>query len=255
MGGASRNGRNLEVAGVGGAGTSFRAGIEEENMRYRLFLKVGVFVLIAGIAAAPAFRRALAQEAPGGVTIAFVDLQRVFAESKKGQEAAEVMRARYEAKQAELDQESKKAQELQLEINKKSALWNEETRKQKEEEYRRMVRDLKRHAEDVKQELSEDMERVWNELLGEIAVIVNALGDERGYSMIFTWAPVPPSVIYGEQGAEEKPSSMIVLNNPGLSPVLIYANKAIEVTDEIVRRYDAAAEKPDEQAAPEEEGQ
>jgi len=203
---------------------------------------IGIGVMIAGIAVSPAVRRASAEEAPGGAVIGFVDLQRVFAESVKGRKAAEGLRDRYEAKQQELDEGSKKAQELQLEINKKSALWNEETKKQKEEEYRRMVRDLKRHAEDIKQELNEDMEKVWKELLGEIAIIIEQLGKERGYAMIFTWAPVPPSVIYGEgKEAESEQSNIIVINNPGLSPVLVYANKTIDITAEVVRRYDAMA--------------
>jgi len=211
-------------------------------------------VVLACIVAAPAARHASAEEAPGGGAIGFVDLQRVFADSIKGREAAEEIRARLEAKQRELDEESRMAQELQLEINKKSSLWNEETRQQKEEEYRRLVRDLKRHAEDVKQELNEEMETVWKKLLREIAIIIDQLGEERGYSMIFTWAPVPPSMLYGEEPTEtEEPSTMILINNPGLSPVLVYANKSIDVTDEIVQRYDTTAGQAGGGAAPSEE--
>jgi len=151
------------------AGTSSRSSSKEEKMGARRFLEVGMVVVLACIVAAPAARHASAEEAPGGGAIGFVDLQRVFADSIKGREAAEEIRARLEAKQRELDEESRMAQELQLEINKKSSLWNEETRQQKEEEYRRLVRDLKRHAEDVKQELNEEMETVWKKLLREIA--------------------------------------------------------------------------------------
>jgi len=220
----------------------------------RLVRSIGLLVVLACVVAAPSVRHASAEEAPSSLAIGFVDLQRVFAESIKGQEAAKEMQARYEAKQQELDEESRKAQELQLEINKKSALWNEETRKGKEEEYRRMVRDLKRHAEDVKQELNTEMEKVWQGLIREIAIIIDQLGQERGYSMIFTWAPVPASVMYGQEPAEErKPSSMILINNPGLSPVMIYASKSIDVTDEIVLRYDAAAASPSEGGKPEEQ--
>lgn len=220
----------------------------------RRFCRIGIVVMLSCIAAAPTARHALGEEAPGGVAIGFVDLQRVFAESIKGQEAAVDMQARYEAKQQELDKESRKAQELQLEINKKSALWNEETRKEKEEEYRRLVRNLKRHAEDVKQELNEEMERLWKELLREIAIIIDQVGDERGYSMIFTWAPMPTAMIFGSESAEKRePSSMILINNPGLSPVMIYASKSIDVTEEIVLRYDAAASKAAEEAPADEE--
>lgn len=211
-------------------------------MSARRFLRVGVVVVLAGIMAAPAARHASAEEALGGVAIGFVDLQRVFSGSIKGREAAGEMKAHFEAKQHELDEESRVAQELQLEINKKSSLWNDETREKKEEEYRRLVRDLKRHAEDVKQELNQEMERVWKKLLREIAIIIDQLGEERGYSMIFTWAPVPASMLYGEEATEkEEPSTMILINNPGMSPVMVYANKSIDVTDEIVRRYDATA--------------
>ncbi len=160
--------------------------------------------LVASLLPAPA----AAQE----FKIAILSIQKVIDQSQAGQEARKVL----EAKQSEMQPKFKKEQDaLQAqakEIEKKSSVWSEEVRIQKEREYQKNMREFQLKAEDAQFELKQLQKKVLDPIFKELQKLITDLGKREGYSMIF-----------------EKSKS----NG------LLYADDALDITDMVIKELDA----------------
>ncbi len=157
----------------------------------------------------------LAVRAQGAdVKIGYVDVQRVLADSKRGQEA----KKKIEARGAELNQEFLKRQQevkaLKEELERKGTLLSEEARKEKEKEYQKKVKELERFVKDSREELRQMEREVTTQILKEVEKIINELGKEKGYTLIL-----------------EKQRSFI-----------LYAPEEIDLTDEVIKALDSKSQ-------------
>jgi len=148
------------------------------------------------------------------VKIGYVDVQRVLADSKRGQEAKKEI----EARGAELNQEFLKRQQevkaLKEELERKGTLLSEEARKEKEREYQKKVKELERFVKDSREELRQMEREVTTQILKEVEKIINELGKEKGYTLIL-----------------EKQRSFI-----------LYAPEEIDLTDEVIKALDSKSQ-------------
>ncbi|HEX16706.1 MAG TPA: OmpH family outer membrane protein [Deltaproteobacteria bacterium] len=162
-----------------------------------------------------AFFALLAARAQGAnVKIGYVDVQRVLADSKRGQEAKKEI----ETRGAELNQEFLKRQQevkaLKEELERKGTLLSEEARKEKEREYQKKVKELERFVKDSREELRQMEREVTTQILKEVEKIINELGKEKGYTLIL-----------------EKQRSFI-----------LYAPEEIDLTDEVIKALDSKSQ-------------
>jgi outer membrane protein len=143
------------------------------------------------------------------IKIGYVDLQRAARESIAGKKAFEQLKREFTKKQAIIDRRQQEIEALQNEIKKKASILTEESRKEKEELYMKKLKELKRFVDDSNQELDKQERELTKKILIELMKVIDKLGKEQQYTLI----------IERQEG-------------------LLYASKQIDLTEEVMRRYD-----------------
>jgi len=159
---------------------------------------------------------------PEGAKIAFVVLQRVVAESNDGKQASAKVQALQQKKVAELNERQKALQGLQEKLEKSGAVMSESARADLGKQVERAQVDLQRATQDAQQEVQELQQQLQEEFQRRIAPIIEAVGKERGLHYIF--------------------------NGPDSG--LVWADAALDITADVVKKFDAAAKPAAPAAAP-----
>ena len=158
--------------------------------------------------------------------IGVVDLQAVLDQSVRGRSAKDRLRDLGDRLQQEIKsklefkrQKEEELQKLQTEFRTQKDLLTEQARAAKDEDYRRRARELKRFiddtnrfTEDATQEFREREIRETQALLLIVRKVVQELGEREGYNLVL-------------EGNEN-------------TAVVLYFNKAIDITPKIVQRFD-----------------
>ncbi len=164
---------------------------------------------------------------PEGAKIAFVVLQRVVAESNDGKQASAKVQALQQKKVAELNERQKALQGLQEKLEKSGAVMSESARAELGKQVERAQLDLQRATQDAQGEVQELQQQLQEEFQRRIAPIIEAVGKERGLHYIF--------------------------NGPDSG--LVWADAALDITTDVVKKFDAANKTPAPAAAPKPPGQ
>ncbi len=170
---------------------------------------------VGGIGLAILATMALALSAYGAeLKIAYIDVQRILAESERGK----AVKKEIEKRGAEMDkifrQKKAELQALREELEKQSALLSEEARKEKEKEYQRKMKELERFVRDSREEIRQMEVEKTTALLKSLEKVVKKIGEEQHYTLIL-----------------EKQRSFI-----------LYAPPELDITDEVIKAFDAAKE-------------
>jgi len=158
--------------------------------------------------------------------IGVVDLQAVLDQSVRGRSAKDRLRDLGDRLQQEIKsklefkrQKEEELQKLQTEFRTQKDLLTEQARAAKDEDYRRRARELKRFiddtnrfTEDATQEFREREIRETQALLLIVRKAVQEIGEREGYNLVL-------------EGNEN-------------TAVVLYFNKAIDITPKIVQRFD-----------------
>ena len=118
--------------------------------------------------------------------------------------------------QKEMDNKRKELETLREELEKKGPLLTPEVRRDKQDLFERKRRDAARLADDFQKELERKESMLLQKVLQEVSGIIEKLGKERGYYLVVE-----------KRGAG-----------------VIYASAEADLTDEIIRAYDAGAKPP-----------
>jgi outer membrane protein len=153
---------------------------------------------------------------PEGAKIAFVVLQRVVAESAEGKQASAKVQALQQKKVGELNERQKTAQGLQERLDKSGAVMSDAARADLQKQVERAQVDLQRATQDAQQEVQELQQQLNEEFQRRIAPVIEQVGKERGLHYIF--------------------------NGPDSG--LVWADAALDITSDIVKRLDAAKPAP-----------
>jgi outer membrane protein len=160
--------------------------------------------------------------------VGVVDLQAVLDQSVRGRAAKDRLRDLGDRLQHEIKakvelkkQKEDELQRLQTEFRTQKDLLTEQARAAKDEEYRRRARELKRFiddtnrfTEDATQEFREKEMRETQHLLLSVRRIVQDIGEREGYQLVL-------------EGNEN-------------TAIVLYFNKAIDITSRVVQRFDQA---------------
>ncbi len=159
---------------------------------------------------------------PEGAKIAFVVLQRVVAESNDGKQASARVQGLQQKKVAELNERQKQAQGLQEKLDKSGAVMSEAARVDLTKQVERANVDMQRATQDAQAEVQELQQQLQEEFQRRIAPIIEAVGKERGLHYIF--------------------------NGPDSG--LVWADAALDITADVVKKFDAAMKTATPPAAP-----
>jgi len=161
--------------------------------------------------------------------VGVVDLQAVLDGSVRGKAAKDRLKEHGMQLQEEIkskrtfkDEREAELQKLRTEIRSQGLVLSEQARAEKEEKFRKQMRELKRfiddtnrYIEDATQEFREKEVSETQRLLLEVRKVVQEVGKQEGYSLI----------LEGNESAA----------------VVLYFNNAIDITPKITQRYDQSS--------------
>jgi outer membrane protein len=163
-------------------------------------------LVIAGAAAL-----ALATTARAEMRVAVVDMQRALNECDAGKKAKDQVRAKFEKAQNELKKEREDLDKARDEFEKKSILLKEDERRDRERELENRTLDFKRKYEDMQRDLKRTDAELTSGIVEQLYGIVSEYGKQQGYTLVLE-----------------------------ASSGLLYADKALDITDAIVKIHNSA---------------
>lgn len=163
---------------------------------------------------------------PEGAKIAFVVLQRVVAESTDGKQASAKVQALQQRKVGELNERQKATQGLQEKLDKSGAVMSEAARVDLTKQVERATVDMQRATQDAQAEVQELQQQLQEEFQRRIAPIIEAVGKERGLYYIF--------------------------NGPDSG--MVWADAALDITADVVKKFDASMKAAAPAVAPKPQG-
>lgn len=167
------------------------------------------------VLSAPAFAQqpAVAGPAPGPLRIAFVDLQRVAAESAEGKVAGAKVQALTQKKSADLAEKNKSLQANQQKLQQGGAVLNEAARAQAQREVDRLTVEIDRFQQDANAEVQELQQQLQGDFQEKLRPVVEAVVKELNVGLLFS---------SGDAGA-------------------IFIDPSLDITPEVIKRFDSAA--------------
>jgi outer membrane protein len=144
--------------------------------------------------------------------MAFLDLQRIAAESAEGKVASGQVQALTQKKTAELAEKTKSLKANQEKLQQGGSVLNDATRAQTEREIQRLTTEIDRFQEDANAEVQELQQSLQKEFEGKLRPIVDALVKELAIGLLFSAS---------DAGA-------------------IYVDPSLDITAEVIKRFDAA---------------
>jgi outer membrane protein len=141
--------------------------------------------------------------------LAYVDIQRALNECRNGKAAKAQFRTRVERLEGQLQGEQNQVQNLKDQLEKKGPLMQPEERQNLEDDYARKLRQFQDDYKNSRDELQQRDNEMTGEIVRDIAVVVRQIGIKNGYTMVL------------EKGS------------------LLWAAANIDITDQVIRAYDA----------------
>ena len=147
--------------------------------------------------------------------VGIVDLMKALNESDSGKKAKTDLEVLIKSKQSVLDEKGKEIEKLKADLEKQSSVLSAEAKKSKEDNLEKLLREYQRLVSDSQNEVKKKESELTGEILKEIRVIVDKMGEEGGFTMILE-------------------------NADGL---VLYSKKEISLTDAVLKKYNESKAK------------
>ena len=170
---------------------------------YRSMIRTAAVAALVLVAALPAAAQS---------KVAVIDVQRVVAESDPGKEAIQKLKAISDAKVQEGQTMQQEMATLQDQYNKQRFTVSEVRMAEMSKELEDKNIAIRRFEDDAKRELDEVRRRELGGLEERILPIINQIGQEEGITLIFN----------------------------KFQSGLVYADEAVDITDDVIRRFNTA---------------
>jgi outer membrane protein len=184
----------------------------------RLTVAAMFSVLVLG---APAFAQVAAPPSPP-LRMAFVDLQRIAAESTEGKAASAKVQALTQKKSAELSDKTKALQANEQKIQQGGAVLSADARAQAQKEIDRLTVEIDRFQQDANAEVQELQQQLQGDFQEKLRPVLDGVVKELGVGLLFS---------AGDAGA-------------------IFIDPSLDITGEVIKRFDAAKPATAKPAAP-----
>ena len=159
---------------------------------------------------------------PAGAKIAFVNFQRVIAESVEGKTSSAKVQALIAKKQTEGADKQKQLAAGQAKLQQSGSVMNDAARSQLEKDIERMTVEGQRFQQDAQAEVQELQNELQNDFIQKVTPFLQQIATEKGLNALFN--------------AQEA----------GLA----WADPGLDVTTDVIRKLDTASLKPTGAAAP-----
>ncbi len=151
--------------------------------------------------------------ASADLKLAYVDMQRALNDSNAGKRAKGEFRSEISRLQSKLQRQQQEVQALKDELERKGPLMRDDERRNLQDDYTRKLRDFERSYKDSKDELQQRDNEVTGAIIRDLAYVVRNVGERGGYTVVL------------EKGS------------------LLWAAPSIDITDEVIREYNASGAK------------
>jgi outer membrane protein len=162
----------------------------------------GMAMLLAWAGAAPASAE---------LKIGVVDMQRALNECNAGKKAKDEVRRKFEKAQNELKSQRESLDRMRENYDKKALVLKEDERRNLEKDLEARSLDFKRKYEDYQRDLKRTDAELTSGIVEQLYGIVGSYAKERGFTIVLETS----------------------------SGALVYADPAIDVTDEVIKRHNA----------------
>jgi outer membrane protein len=125
-----------------------------------------------------------AAEKSDKMQIVTVNIQDVLLSSDAGQGVRKKLETKVLELQEKLQKDQEEIQTMQAEIEKKSSVWSEQVREEKEGNYQKKVREMQLKQEDAQFEIQQIEKQEMEPILKELQMVIADLGKKNGYAMI-----------------------------------------------------------------------
>ena len=153
----------------------------------------------------------LAPSARAEQKLAYVDFQRAIKEVEEGKAAGAALKRDFEEKQKQLNSKSEEVKRLQEDFQKQAALLTPEAKASKGAEIERKMMETQEFYVKLQQDLSGKEREAMRPLADKMTAIVREIAEADGFTMIFDRD----------------------------SAGLVYAPSSLDVTNELIRKYNA----------------
>lgn len=118
------------------------------------------------------------------IKIGTINMKEILQKSVSGLAAQKVLESRITELKAKFQPEEEELNNLKADIEKKSSVWTEEVKAEKERNYERKMREFGVRTEEAQYELKQLEKKVMEPLLKDINDVLEAMGKELGYTLI-----------------------------------------------------------------------
>lgn len=171
-------------------------------MKHRILWMGLVLVAVMGVAAVAG---------AADVRIAVIDFQRILDDSRAGKAAQETINQQGRQMEAELKAKGDALEQMKDQLQKDALVMSKETREEKEREFRIQINEFRESQQEFARKAREMQMRAMGKIRQDIDTLAKAYAEEKDFTL------------------------MIEKQEAGV----IYVPAQLDVTDEIIRRYDA----------------
>jgi Skp family chaperone for outer membrane proteins len=173
------------------------------------------------VLSAPAYAQ-VAAPPPPPLRMAFVDLQRIAAESTEGKAASAKVQALTQKKSAELSEKTKALEANQQKIQQGGAVLSADVRAQAQKEIDRLTVEIDRFQQDANAEVQELQQQLQADFQEKLRPVLDGVVKELGIGLLFS---------AGDAGA-------------------IFIDPSLDITGDVIKRFDVAKPSTAKPAAP-----
>lgn len=169
-------------------------------------------VLVIALAAVWLLATPVVSNAENVVKIGVVDLQQVINRSQKGKAAKEMLRKKFERMRQELDMRRSEIEKSKTELEAQRSVLDPQVLYDKQKTLKRKMRDFDDQFRDMQDVMKREEMQSTVPILKGIRDVISKIGKEQGYTIIIE----------------------------GVKSLILYAPEGIKITEEVIRKYDAA---------------
>jgi outer membrane protein len=176
-------------------------------------MKNRLIVVIAGLAVCGGTLSLSAQSAaPAQSKIGVINMQAAIASTGEGKKVFTDLQKKYQPRQQELQRLQQEIQAIQDQLTKQQGTLSEDESGRLSRQAEDKQKLLKRSAEDAQNDFNHDRDEALNKLGQKMVHVITDYAQQNGFSLVLDDAQMP----------------------------VYFASKEIELTEEIIKRYDAA---------------
>jgi outer membrane protein len=191
-------------------------------MRERV-LRTGILLTFLALPALM-WGQAPTAETSSGEKVGVINIQQAIAATAEGKKAFSELQKKYQPRQADLQKQQQDIQGLQDQLQRQQTTLSDSERIRLGRELSEKQKLFDRAREDAQSDFQEDRQDVMSRIAQKMVQIINDYAKQNGYSLILD-SQIP--FYNGNQSSDAQ------------IPIY-YASKDVDISDEIVKRYDAA---------------